>query len=353
MAIKSSDQLTILDISDAYNVILTSESHTFIGTTDAAKEGSCTTQIVAMRGTETVACSVNVSAISCPTGVTVTKDTNTTSPTLTIYVTTAVKAGGSLTIPVVIGDVTVNKVFSYAIAFTGATGAKGDHGTNVTVSKIEYQAGSSATTAPTGTWSTSVVSAAAGQYLWTKTTYSDGNVAYTVALQGKTGGTGATGKGVSGAKVDYASSTSNTTAPTSWQDSIPSVAAGSYLWTRTITTYTDNTTTTSYSVAKQGSTGAKGDKGDKGDTGATGDTGIVISITTSAGSIFKNNSGSTVLTAHVYQNGAELTSSQISALGTLKWYKDGSTTAAGTGATLTVTAAQVSTKATYTVQLEG
>ena len=69
----------------------------------------------------------------------------------------------------------------------GAKGATGTAGTSVTVSSIQYQSGTSATTAPTGTWSDTVVSVAAGSYLWTKTTFSDGKTAYGVAKQGSDG----------------------------------------------------------------------------------------------------------------------------------------------------------------------
>ena len=60
-------------------------------------------------------------------------------------------------------------------------------GTSVTVSSIQYQAGTSATTAPTGTWSDTVVPVDEGQYLWTKTTFSDGKFVYGVAKQGVSG----------------------------------------------------------------------------------------------------------------------------------------------------------------------
>lgn len=73
------------------------------------------------------------------------------------------------------------------------------------------------------------------------------------------------GRGVSSSTTTYQSNTSGTTAPTgTWSSSIPSVSAGSYLWTRTVITYTDNTTSTIYSVSKIGD---KGDKGDKGTAG--------------------------------------------------------------------------------------
>ena len=55
-----------------------------------------------------------------------------------------------------------------------------------------------------------------------------------------------------------------------WASQIPSVPAGQYLWTRTTWSYTDNTSETGFSVAKMGDTGQKGAKGDTGPQGAIG-----------------------------------------------------------------------------------
>ena len=83
----------------------------------------------------------------------------------------------------------------------GETGATGATGAPLRTSSIQYQAGASNTTPPSGTWSNSVVSAPQGQYLWTKLTYSDGSVSYSVARQGHDGATGAKGdKGDTGAR---------------------------------------------------------------------------------------------------------------------------------------------------------
>lgn len=83
----------------------------------------------------------------------------------------------------------------------------------------------------------------------------------------------------------------------------------------------------------------------------TGEDAITLVIDSSNGSIFKNTV-ETILTAHVYKAGQELTSSQISALGTVKWYKDGGSTAVGTGTTLSITAGSVTDKANYVARLE-
>lgn len=73
------------------------------------------------------------------------------------------------------------------------------------------------------------------------------------------GTNGTAGKGVSSAVVTYQAHTSGTTAPTgTWNASVPTVTKGQYLWTRTVTTYTDSTTSTAYSVAYQGLDGTGG-----------------------------------------------------------------------------------------------
>ena len=76
---------------------------------------------------------------------------------------------------------------TYIYAKQGEKGNTGNPGSSVTVSSIQYQEGTSATTAPTDTWSNAVVAVADGRYLWTKTTFSDGKIAYGVAKQGSAG----------------------------------------------------------------------------------------------------------------------------------------------------------------------
>lgn len=99
------------------------------------------------------------------------------------------------------------------------------------------------------------------------------------------GDDGADGKGIKSTAVTYQASTSGTTPPTgTWSASVPSVAANQYLWTRTVITYTDNATSTSYSVGKMGANGAKGDKGDTGPAGADGDGIVSVSNTYQVGS---------------------------------------------------------------------
>lgn len=83
-----------------------------------------------------------------------------------------------------------NKTEAYSVSYKGTNGT---NGTSVTVSKTEvtYQVSASGTTAPTGTWSTTMPSCDQGQYLWTKTyvKYSDGKdtTSYSVSYKGVDG----------------------------------------------------------------------------------------------------------------------------------------------------------------------
>ena len=97
--------------------------------------------------------------------------------------------------------------------------------------------------------------------------------------KGDKGDAGAAGVGIKSITEYYAVSASNTTAPTSWNTSVPTMTTtNKYLWNYERITYTNNTTSDSKKrvigvYGNTGATGAKGDKGDKGDTGSTGATG--------------------------------------------------------------------------------
>lgn len=150
---------------------------------------------------------------------------------------------------------------------SGNTGPKGDAGESVTVTSnvVDYQSSTSGTVVPTGTWSTSIPTVAAGSYLWTRirVTYSDGKTttSYSVSRQGSDGSDGS-GVTVKSTAITYAASTNGTTAPGSgWQSTIPSVSAGRYLWTKTVVTYSDGKSTTAYSVSRHGQNGSDGKDG--------------------------------------------------------------------------------------------
>ena len=160
----------------------------------------------------------------------------------------------------------------------GAKGDKGDTGKGVKSTSVAYQVSTSGTTVPTGTWSGSVPSASAGQYLWTRTiiTYTDNTTStiYSVGRMGTNGANGTNGKSI-GSVVNYylatASSSGVTTATSGWTTAVQSVsAAKKYLWNYEVVKYTDGTVASTTMPCVIGSYGDRGSKGDKGDTGSTG-----------------------------------------------------------------------------------
>lgn len=176
---------------------------------------------------------------------------------------------------------------------TGPKGDKGDAGTGVSNVDVQYYKSTSSTSLSGGSWSTTNPGWENGKYIWSKTvvTYTDGTTEEStpVCITGAKGSTGATGetgaagadgadgKGVKSIVEQYYKSTSATSlSGGSWSATYPGWENGKYIWTRSIITYTDNSTTTTTAVCvtgQKGDTGATGAKGDKGDTGATGPTG--------------------------------------------------------------------------------
>lgn len=134
-----------------------------------------------------------------------------------------------------------------------------------------------------------------------------------------------------------------------WSTEQPTWTEGTYIWRRTSITYGNGNSEYSPSstgVCITGNTGAKGDDGAAA---------ITLSITSSNGTVFKNNTGSTELTAHVYVAGIEQTITAAGVCGTLgsiKWYKSGATAVVATAKSITVSAGDVSSAVVYTCQLE-
>lgn len=143
-----------------------------------------------------------------------------------------------------------------------------DEGMKSTIVSVteEYAVADSTSDSPQTGWTTETPKWEDGKFIWRRqlTTYGDGHTDYSAPalMTGNTGATGAAGKGVKVTEIAYQASASGTTIPTgTWASSIPAVSAGSFLWTRTIITYTDNSKSTSYSIGKMGNTGATGAAG--------------------------------------------------------------------------------------------
>ena len=154
-------------------------------------------------------------------------------------------------------------------------GAQGEAAIGVSSTSVTYAVSSSGTTAPSSGWSGEVPDALPGQYLWSRTVtyYTDGteSVSYGVSYQGsngQNGDPGAPGVGIASSDVSWQASNSGTTVPTGkWSQSVPDLDPGQYLWTRTVWTYTDGDSTTTYSVSRFGENGAQGIQGPPGEDG--------------------------------------------------------------------------------------
>lgn len=131
-----------------------------------------------------------------------------------------------------------------------------------------------------GTWSPDIPTVNPGEYLWTRTTwfYSDGTSeqGFSVAKMGEQGPKGDRGNdgipgkngiGIRNTSVLYGLSMAETVPPTAWYQNPPSLVKGQWFWTKTVWTYTDNTTETGYQktyVARDGNDGNNGIAGKDG-----------------------------------------------------------------------------------------
>lgn len=131
-----------------------------------------------------------------------------------------------------------------------------------------------------GTWSPDIPTVNPGEYLWTRTTwfYSDGTSeqGFSVAKMGEQGPKGDRGNdgipgkngiGIRSTSVLYGLSMAETVPPTAWYQNPPALVKGQWFWTKTIWTYTDNTTETGYQktyVARDGNDGNNGIAGKDG-----------------------------------------------------------------------------------------
>ena len=131
-----------------------------------------------------------------------------------------------------------------------------------------------------GKWSKDIPTVNPGEYLWTRTTwfYSDGTneQGFSVAKMGEQGPKGDRGNdgipgkngiGIRNTSVLYGLSVSETVPPTAWYQNPPALVKGQWFWTKTVWTYTDNTTETGYQktyVARDGNDGNNGIAGKDG-----------------------------------------------------------------------------------------
>ena len=451
--VRQAAEVTVSDLSDAANVMLTSDAYVFPASkAGAATAGSCTTAAIVAIGATQVDCTVDASAIVTPDSsvtATVAKATGSLSPVVTISVTASFTQavidanGAQVDIPVQFSyqgeTVTYHKYFSLALAKTGADGAAAyNYFEQVSPSAIvrnedgTYSASSltmSCTRATTGnpsaysarfwvhrtedgsTWTEvqKYTAAAASQTLALTSAILDGAVALRVTAHTASPAAanqvdsqtipiidaGATGPQGEPAYTVLLTNESHTFPATADGKAIAGTAAcnvvaykGATQVAATIGTISGLVTGLTAPISGNGTTSAKftatattslvtrsgvltvpvtvdgksftkqfswslAPTGETGERGPQGEGGLSMSITSDNGTTLRNNSGSTTLTAHVWQDGAEVTGADLSELGTIKWYKDGTYLTGKDGATLTVAAADVASKAVYACKLEG
>lgn len=171
-------------MTDAYAANLSAQSYTFIGNGSTPlgvlSQQSFSVKVTGLRGAEAVAAAVDISALTLPTGLTVTSDNHLTAPTLTftattsLTVTTLAAVGNMVTLPVVLdgGKVTLNRAISLQIAPTGI---------GVDELVTQYYLSTSDSTQTDGSWSATPAAYVAGRYYWKrdKVDWTDGTTSYT------------------------------------------------------------------------------------------------------------------------------------------------------------------------------
>lgn len=142
----------------------------------------------------------------------------------------------------------------------GSNGKPGDDGVGIKDVDVLFYLSSSATSLIGGSWSTTSPTWVNGKYIWSKT-----RVIYTNTTTWESdptcisGGKGENGLGIKSVIEEYYLSTSSSSLiGGSWSTSTPAWVNGKYIWTRTVITYTDSSSTTTDAICV---TGAKGDTG--------------------------------------------------------------------------------------------
>lgn len=203
--------------------------------------------------------------------------------------TTAITANGIVANAIVTGllsDKTGNNYWDldtgeFRLSPTATVGGNAIATKNNTISNVdvEYASGTSNTTPPKTGWSTNSPEWQDNRYIWqrTVTTMADGtqNISEPTCIQGAAGLGGESTTIISNT-VDYAISDSGTVPPDDWLESIPPLQPGKYLWTRTVTEYSDGESSIAYGVSYQGENGTNGTDGINGTDGTDG-IGIVSS----------------------------------------------------------------------------
>lgn len=188
------------------------------------------------------------------------------------------------------GNLPTNSTFFNVIA-KGADGTNGENGNGIQSIDVMYTTWPSPTTIPTSGWQTTMPALGKDDYLWTcnKIIYTNSSTpvyANPACI--------ASGDSLKTATEQYASSTSNTTAPTSgWQDTMPNIQIGYFIWTRSKITWQNGDISYTDAICVTGN---------KGETGSSV---YLLDLTNESSSVTCDKSGNVVgtlqgTTAHLY-----------------------------------------------------
>lgn len=327
---KSKNGLSGTDGEDGYTIFLTNENFTFVAddTGNVTKAQTTTTNILAYKGSNSLA--FTIGTLPTVNGLTLSKTTD----TITIKANTGTSLAdvGSFDIIINADGKSFTKKFSWSKTKTGASGSNAEYVTVTGEQVFKYTNNFSGTPTPSSitltatkfntnevgkwqwlngsTWTdwssnTSTLNATTLSISPTSGSLNTGKsirIRYIVGsvydeitivkvsdgAKGDTGATGSSGIGINSITEYYAISSSNTTAPTSWSTTVPTMTAtNKYLWNYETITYSNNTTTnTSKRVI-----GVYGDKGNTGATGASGADAYTIILTNESHTFATQNNG--------------------------------------------------------------
>lgn len=151
----------------------------------------------------------------------------------------------------------------------GQDGQDGKDGKGVRIVDVLYYLSTSSSSLVGGSWLTTPPAWVNGKYMWSKTkvTYTDNTTSETSPVcitgskgsDGTNGSDGEDGRGISSIiEQYYLSTSSNSLVGGSWSTTPPAWENGKYIWTRSVITYTDSTSTTTNPICSTGSTGETG-----------------------------------------------------------------------------------------------
>lgn len=411
MAIKSTSQITISDITDAYSVTLSSETFAFSGNKSGGDPGSsCKTSVTAIRGSEVVLANVGTTssneitfkkADGTTSDVIIVSNIDTTTTPNQPEITFAVATGKTISepieaiIPVKVNNntITITKKFTMTVSPEGPGGSDGKGISSVVRyfqrTNTNSAPSKNATGNPGSNWSTTMTAPdASNHYLWATDhyTYTDSSTAngtVILASQYNDANKWYSGTGITG--------TSTTAAVFSGSGVTLAYVGDRYLNTSANTnsnsgntyecTLGGNASNAKWKYVSNilGKQGIQGPTGPEGPQGPDGEDAILICITSDNGDTFKNSTGNTTLTPEVYVGGVSVTISNASTAGKfpitinentyyLYWYRgDTKLTSSNTGSgndkygefvssspygRLKVYAGQVNVKQPYTCKIE-